>query len=173
MKKIEEVYDWIESNCLLSDGVHPVLNAVQRDMLSKLFSDDVYVVKLCNRQDGITSCYVWYLAYLITHLDMDMHIGILVRNCNAGQHFFHNLKEELALQELDGLKVLEFSHKVIKYENGGHKITIRLIVSKNDYVGNTFDIILCDGWTWRTNGVLIMFVMFIYPIVRVDMELKD
>ena len=165
MKKIEEVYDWIESNChvlkyefgIENNGnvsvINPVLNAVQREMLSKLFSDDVYVVKLCNRQDGITSCYVWYLAYLITHLDMDMHIGILVRNGNAGQHFFHKLKEELALQELDGLKVLEFSHKVIKYENGGHKITIRLIIGKNDYIGATFDIILCDGWTWRTNGV--------------------
>ena len=94
---MDKIYKWIESNCHVS-VINPVLNAVQREMLSKLFSDDVYVVKLCNRQDGITSCYVWYLVYLITHLDMDMHIGILVRNGNAGQHFFHKLKEELTLK---------------------------------------------------------------------------
>ena len=158
---MDEIYKWIESNGNVS-VINPVLNAVQREMLSKLFSDDVYVVKLCNRQDGITSCYVWYLVYLITHLDRDMHIGILVRNCNAGQHFFHKLKEELALQELDGLKVLEFSHKVIKYENGGHKITIRLIFSKNDYVGATFDIILCDGWTCRSRHEVFDYVRAVH-----------
>ena len=159
---MDEIYKWIESNChvlkyefgIENNGnvsvINPVLNAVQREMLSKLFSDDVYVVKLCNRQDGITSCYVWYLVYLITHLDRDMYIGILVRSGNAGQDFFNKLKHELGFQELDGLKVLEFSHRVIKYENGGHKITIRLIVSKNGYAGNTFDLILCDGWTCRS-----------------------
>lgn len=161
---MDEIYKWIESNCHVlkyefdvennDKGIvrviNPVLNAVQREMLSKLFSDDVDVNKLCKRQDGITSCYVWYLVYLITHLDRDMYIGILVRSGNAGQDFFNKLKHELGFQELDGLKVLEFSHRVIKYENGGHKITIRLIVSKNGYAGNTFDLILCDGWTCRS-----------------------
>ena len=161
---MDEIYKWIESNCHVlkyefdvennDKGIvrviNPVLNAVQREMLSKLFSDDVDVNKLCKRQDGITSCYIWYLTYLITHLDRDMYIGILVPSGNAGQDFFNKLKHELGFQELDGLKVLEFSHRVIKYENGGHKITIRLIVSKNGYAGNTFDLILCDGWTCRS-----------------------
>ena len=129
---MDEIYKWIESNCHalkyefdvenndngIAKGIvrviNPVLNAVQREMLSKLFSDDVDVNKLCNRQDGITSCYVWYLTYLITHLDRDMHIGILVPSGNAGQDFFSKLKNELGVQELDGLKVLEFSHRVIK-----------------------------------------------------------
>ena len=161
---MDEIYKWIESNCHalkyefdvenndkgIVRVINPVLNAVQREMLSKLFSDDVDVNKLCKRQDGITSCYIWYLTYLITHLDRDMYIGILVPSGNAGQDFFNKLKHELGFQELDGLKVLEFSHRVIKYENGGHKITIRLIVSKNGYAGNTFDLILCDGWTCRS-----------------------
>ena len=161
---MDEIYKWIESNChalkyefdvenndnCIVKVINPVLNAVQREMLSKLFSDDVDVNKLCKRQDGITSCYIWYLTYLITHLDRDMYIGILVPSGNAGQDFFNKLKHELGFQELDGLKVLEFSHRVIKYENGGHKITIRLIVSKNGYAGNTFDLILCDGWTCRS-----------------------
>lgn len=161
---MEEIYKWIESNCHAlkyefdvennDNGIvrviNPVLNAVQREMLSKLFSDDVDVNKLCKRQDGITSCYIWYLTYLITHLDRDMYIGILVPSGNAGQDFFSKLKNELGVQELDGLKVLEFSHKVIKYKNDGHKITIRLIASKNGYVGKTFDIILCDGWSCRS-----------------------
>ena len=157
---MDEIYKWIESNCHALkyefgieknvSVINPVLNAVQREMLSKLFSDDVDVNKLCKRRDGITSCYVWYLTYLITHLDRDMYIGILVPSGNAGQDFFNKLKHELGFQELDGLKVLEFSHRVIKYENGGHKITIRLIVSKKGYAGNTFDLILCDGWTYRS-----------------------
>ena len=161
---MDEIYKWIESNCHalkyefdvenndkgIVRVINPVLNAVQREMLSKLFFDDVDVNKLCKRQDGITSCYIWYLTYLITHLDRDMYIGILVPSGNAGQDFFSKLKDELGFQELDGLKVLEFSHRVIKYENGGHKITIRLIVSKNGYAGNTFDLILCDGWTCRS-----------------------
>lgn len=173
---MDEIYKWIESNCHalkyefdvenndngIVEGIvrviNPVLNAVQREMLSKLFSDDVDVNKLCKRQDGITSCYIWYLTYLITHLDRDMYIGILVPSGNAGQDFFSKLKNELGIQELDGLKVLEFSHRVIKYENGGHKITIRLIVSKNGYVGKTFDIILCDGWSCRSRNKVFDYV---------------
>lgn len=173
---MEEIYKWIESNChalkyefdvenndnCIVKVINPVLNAVQREMLSKLFSDDVDVNKLCKRQDGITSCYIWYLAYLITHLDRDMYIGILVPSGNAGQDFFSKLKDELCVQELDGLKVLEFSHKVIKYENGGHKITIRLIVSTNDYVGKTFNIILCDGWTCRSRHEVFDYVRVVH-----------
>ena len=169
---MDEIYKWIESNCHVLkyefgieknvSVINPVLNAVQREMLSKLFSDDVDVNKLCKRRDGITSCYVWYLTYLITHLDRDMYIGILVPSGNAGQGFFNKLKEELALQELDGLNVLEFSHKVIKYKNGGHKITIRLIVITNDYVGMTFDIILCDGWTCRSRHEVFDYVRAVH-----------
>ena len=173
---MDEIYKWIESNChalkyesdvenndnCIVKVINPVLNAVQREMLSKLFSDDVDVNKLCKRQDGITSCYIWYLTYLITHLDRDMYIGILVPSGNAGQDFFSKLKDELCVQELDGLKVLEFSHKVIKYENGGHKITIRLIVSTNDYVGKTFNIILCDGWTCRSRHEVFDYVRIVH-----------
>lgn len=169
---MEEIYKWIESNCHAlkyefdvennNNGIvkviNPVLNAVQREMLSKLFSNDVDVNKLCKRQDGITSCYIWYLTYLITHLDRDMYIGILVPSGNAGQDFFNKLKHELGFQELDDLKVLEFSHRVIKYKNGGHKITIRLIVSKNGYAGNTFDLILCDGWSCRSRNKVFDYV---------------
>lgn len=173
---MEEIYEWIESNCHAlkyefeaeNDGkgivrlINPALNAVQREMLSKLFSDDVDVTKLCDRQDGITSCYVWYLVYLITHLEKDMHIGILVPSGNAGQDFFHKLKDELGVQELDGLKVIEFTHKVIKYENNVKEIVIRLIVSTNDYVWNTFDMILCDGWTWRSRHEFFDYVRAIH-----------
>ena len=58
--------------------------------------------------------------------------------------------------------MLEFSHKVIKYENGGHKITIRLIVITNDYVGKTFDIILCDGWSCRSRNKVFDYVRAVH-----------
>ena len=78
MEKIEEVYDWIESNCLLSDGVHPVLNEVQKGMLDRLFCGD-----------SITSYYIWYLSYVVTHLKRDMNIVVATPRIHNG------LKEEL------------------------------------------------------------------------------
>ena len=89
MEKIEEIYDWIESNCLLSDGVHPVLNEVQKGMLDRLFCGERNSVEFCRRSDSITSYYIWYLSYVVTHLKMDMNIVVATPRIHNG------LKEEL------------------------------------------------------------------------------
>ena len=59
---MDEIYKWIESNChalkyefdvenndnCIVKVINPVLNEVQREMLSKLFSDDVDVISYAN-----------------------------------------------------------------------------------------------------------------------------
>ena len=89
MEKIEEVYDWIESNCLLSDGVRPVLNEVQKGMLDRLFCCERNSVEFCRCSDSITSYYIWYLSYVVTHLKRDMNIVVATPRIHNG------LKEEL------------------------------------------------------------------------------
>ena len=92
MEKIEEVYDWIESNCLLSDDDGKIIQCdehYQKGMLDRLFCGERNSVEFCRCGDSITSYYIWYLSYVVTHLKRDMNIVVATPRIHNG------LKEEL------------------------------------------------------------------------------
>ena len=58
-------------------------------MLDRLFCGERNSVEFCRCGDSITSYYIWYLSYVVTHLKRDMNIVVATPRIHNG------LKEEL------------------------------------------------------------------------------